>query len=337
MSHNKIVTLKSHIDGAPRAENFETVDAPMPETPDGGLLVRTIYLSLDPYLRGAISGRHMSNPDGVPIGGGIPGRSIGQVVASDSADFSPGDYVEAETGWAAYAGCPVESTRKIHDDWRPLSANLGPLGMPGLTAHSGMARLANVAEGDTVLVSAASGAVGGAVGQIAKIKGARVIGVAGSDEKCKVVTQAYGFDACVNYKKERWTEELKSLAPDGYSVYFDNVGGEMLNVALSQMALNGRVILCGLISQYNDDTPPPGPNPGIYIGKRLHLMGLVVYDFYHERDAYAALAAGWMREGKLKILEDRAEGLENAGALFEKLMTGGNIGKPIVVVGPEAV
>ncbi|MEL7029832.1 MAG: NADP-dependent oxidoreductase, partial [Pseudomonadota bacterium] len=328
------VVLRSAPQGAPKATDFALETTSMPAAPDGGFLARTIYLSLDPYLRGVISGRHMGH-EPVGIGDAVPGRAVAQVVESKSADYSPGDYVVTETGWRSYAACTVDETRKIDPSWRPLSANLGPLGMPGLTAYAGMHHLAKVGAGDTVLVSAASGAVGGAVGQIAKIKGARAIGVAGSPEKCAVVKDEYGFDACVNYKEDGWRDELAALAPDGYSVYFDNVGGDMLMSALQLMAIGGRVVLCGLISQYNDDVSPPGPNPGIYIGKRLHLMGLVVYDYYAEQDAYAAEAAGWMRDGRLKIKEDRAEGLGQAGALFEKLMTGKNVGKPVVVVGSE--
>jgi len=330
------VVLKSPPKGAPAASDFELASAPMPEAPADGFLARTVYLSLDPYIRGVISGRHMGH-SAVNPGDVIPGRSVAQVVATHTDAVAVGDYVVTETGWRSYAACTMEETYKIAAEWRPLSANLGPLGMPGLTAWGGMHHLAKVGPGDTLLVSAASGAVGGTVGQIAKIRGARAIGVAGSPEKCRVVTETYGFDACVNYKQEGWTDELKSLAPDGFTIYFDNVGGDMLMTALQHMAIGGRVVLCGLISQYNDDVSPPGPNPGIYIGKRLHLMGLVVYDFYPEQAEYAAQAAKWVAEGKLAIVEDRVEGLANAGALFEKLMTGGNVGKPIVVVGPEAV
>lgn len=326
------IVLARPITQAPVAADFRLVHAPTPSLADGELLIRVFYLSLDPYVGSVLRGRHMGErPPGV--GDCAPGRGIGAVVQSRSDGFAPGDLVRAETGWRDEAVIPASAAEKIHGVDAPLSAQLGIAGMPGLTAWAGMKRLADVKAGDRVLVSSAAGAVGGAAGQIArKLGAARIVGLAGGPEKCRVVVDVYGFDACIDYKAPDWKDRLKAELPNGIDVYFDNVGGDTLATALANLANYGRVILCGLASQYHADERPPGPNPGVYIAKRACVMGLVVYDFMAEQASWTRQAGAWLREGALSPLEDRVFGLAAAPAHFEKLIRGENIGKAIVVL-----
>jgi NADPH-dependent curcumin reductase len=334
MNQSQHVVLAAAIEGAPRADHFRVEDCPMPEPLPGQILTRIIYLSLDPYLRGVISGRHMGEGPILP-GQTIPGRGIGEVVVSRADGIAPGDIVLGETGWRAHAALDVQTVRKIDPSVAPLSAHLGVLGMPGLTAWAGMLKLAEVKAGDIVLVSAAAGPVGSTAGQIARMKGARAIGLAGGPEKKRLVVEHFGFDACIDYRDPDWRAQLKAACAPGPSVYFDNVGGDVLQAALQDLAIGGRVILCGLISQYNGDAPPAAINAGLLIGKRATVKGLVVYDFYPWQEAFLAEASLWLRAGTLKMLEDRSVGLAQAGAGFARLMAGQNIGKALVAVGPE--
>lgn len=326
------VVLARPIVQAPVAADFriETFESPPPR--DGEILVRTLYVSLDPYVGSALRGRHMGETVPGP-GDLVPGRGIGEVIASRAGGFSIGDLVRAETGWRSEATIAARAAEKTDAAHAPLSSQLGAAGMPGLTAFAGMKHLARVKSGDPVLISAAAGAVGGAAGQIARILGAsKVVGLAGSAEKCAKVKSVYGFDDCIDYKAPDWKERVRSAFPAGISVYFDNVGGEPLAVALANLANYGRVVLCGLASQYHADERPAGPNPGLYILKRAQIFGLVVYDYASEQSAYTRLAGGWMREGRMRILEDRGAGLAAAPALFEKLIRGENVGKAIIVL-----
>lgn len=329
------VVLARPLDKAPVAADFRIERAPVPELSDGELLVRTIYLSLDPYVGSVLRGRHMGERQPQP-GDVVPGRGIGEVIKSRDPLFKAGDIVRGEVGWRDQTVMRAADARKLAKADAPLSAQLGVAGMPGLTAYAGIKHLAKVREGDRVLISSAAGGVGGAAGQIASIFGAAsVVGLAGSDEKCALVKSAYGFDDCLNYRREGWKDRLKAAFPTGATVYFDNVGGDMLMTALANLALYGRVVLCGLASQYHADDRPVGPNPGIYIGKRAQVFGLVVYDFEKEQADFTRQAGEWIRAGKLVVQEDRADGLENAPALFERLIRGDNVGKAIVVVGEE--
>ena len=225
--------------------------------------------------------------------------------------------------------------RRIDPGMGPLSTFLGILGMPGLTAYAGLLRLGQPEPGDTVLVSAASGAVGSLVGQIAKIKGCRVVGIAGAPEKCAWVSDVAGFDDVVSYKTGDLREGLDRSCPDGIDVYFDNVGGDTLQAVMERLALGARVVLCGLMAQYNSNEMPPGPNPAFIIKARATVRGMVVYDHEDLRAEMVDSVSGWLREGKIKYLEDRSEGLESAPAAFSRLMQGLNVGKAIVVVRPE--
>jgi NADPH-dependent curcumin reductase CurA len=293
-------------------------------------VLRVRAISLDPYVGQTLKGRHMGHDAG-GVGAVVIGAGVGEVVESRAEGFAPGDLVAAETGWRTHAVVAASAARRVPVGVDPLSLHVGVLGMPGLTAWAGMTDRAKVREGERVLVSSAARPVGGTAGQIARLHGAaRVVGLAGGAEKCALVRGRYGFDDCIDYKQEGWQERIAKAFPDGITVYWDNVGGELLDVALANLAEYGRVVLCGLASQYHADERPAGPNPGTYIAKRAELYGMVVYDYYGRQAEYAELAAAWVREGKLAYAEDVAEGLDAAPALFERLMAGRNVGKAVV-------
>ncbi len=336
----KLGTLRHAIDHKPVASDFAIIDAERPACLEDGLVVRVVHLSLDPYVGSRLRGRHMGEPAPTPMQGAIPGAVIGQVMESRSADFTDGDWVHVmEGGWQEFIAIPAADARKIDPSAAPLAAHAGVLGMPGLTAWSGISQLAKVGKGDTVLVDAAAGPVGGTVGQIARIKGAdRVVGIAGGPEKCSLVTDTYGFDACIDYKADGWRDHLAEALPDGLSVFFENVSADMAMLALTHARTYARGVLCGLVDAYHTETQSQHPlNAGLIIGKRAQLFGLVVYDFYPRWDEYVAEAAPWITSGQLKFAEDRADGLDNAPALFERLMNGQNKGKAVVTVSPEQV
>jgi NADPH-dependent curcumin reductase CurA len=337
--HNIQVQLARQPDGTPKVSDFQVVKTELPRLADGQFLVRNVYLSLDPYMRGAIAGRHMGHQR-LNQGDVIYGRCVAEVMESRHKDYAAGDYVVLESGWQQYdvsAGEAADDVRKIDPAVAPLSAHLGVLGMPGLTAWAGVEKLADPALGSTFVVSAAAGPVGGTAGQLAKAKGCRAVGIAGSDEKCRIVVEEYGFDACVNYKNRNWTDELRSACPDGIDTYFDNVGGPVLDAITPALNLYGKIVLCGLVSQYNraEGSAGYGHNLGVFVGKRAQLFGLVVYDYTARLAEYHRAAVPLVRAGRLKFHEDRAQGIERAPEHFVRLMTGQNTGKALVVIGPE--
>ena len=330
---NLQVQLARQPEGVPKVSDFQIMKVDRPAPAAGQFLVRNIYLSLDPYQRGAIAGRHMGHTR-LNQGDVIYGRCVAEVMESKHPEYRAGDHVVIESGWQQYCVSDGKKTRKINPE-APLSAYLGALGMPGLTAWAGVEKLGLPRLGETFVVSAAAGAVGSAAGQFAKAKGARVVGIAGSDEKCRLAVETFGFDACVNYKAEKWTDALKTACPNGIQVYFDNVAGPMLDAVTAQTSLYARIILCGFASQYNRSDAWTGHNIGQFVGKRTQLHGLVVYDYEDRYADFTKVATQMLRDGKLAIHEDRVEGLENASQLFVKLMKGDNVGKAVVVVGPE--
>ncbi|MEM8920540.1 MAG: NADP-dependent oxidoreductase, partial [Pseudomonadota bacterium] len=317
----------------------DVIELEAPACGEAQILVRIVHLSLDPYVGSRIRGRHMGEVPPEPGAGVIPGAAVAQVVESKIQGVSVGDWVHTmDAGWREYAALDAGAFRIIDPNAAPLAAHAGVLGMPGLTAWSGITQLAKVGDGDVVLVDAAAGTVGGTVGQIARLKGAsKVIGIAGGPDKCAMVVNEYGFDACVDYKQDNWTAILDTEAPDGVSVHFENVGVSILNQITPRLKLYGRAILCGLAEQYHSDGPPPGLNAGMIVGKRAAIMGLIVYDFYPRWDEYVAEAGPWVTSGSLKFVEDRMDGLETAPALFEKLMNGQNMGKCVVGVASEQI
>ncbi|MEP6340173.1 NADP-dependent oxidoreductase, partial [Parasphingorhabdus sp.] len=260
MTQTNAIILARAVDAKPVAGDFRMQASELVAPGEGELMVRVIYLSLDPYVGSALRGRHMTRQP--QPGDVIPGKALGQVVESNSAQFFVGDYVTGEMGWRELALVSAGQMRKVDPGIAPLSTQIGVAGMPGLTAYASMHHLAEVKAGDQVLVSSAAGPVGGTVGQIARIMGAaNVVGIAGSDQKCSLVTDAYGFDDCINYKDPDWKDQIAAAFPKGINVYHDNVGGELLDTALANLADYGRVVLCGLASQYHADERPAGPNP----------------------------------------------------------------------------
>ena len=333
MTDNTRILLRRQCEGIPTADDFEVATEAIRKAGDGELLCETIYISLDPYLRGKISGRHLS-------GAILPGElmvseAVSRVVESKHPDFSAGDTVTAFSGWQTHSVVNGDDARKIDPGAGPLSTFLGILGMPGLTAYAGLLRLGEPRDGDIDLVSAASGAVGSMVGQIAKIKGCTTIGIAGAPEKCAWVKDVAGFDHAVSYKTGDLREGLDAASPDGIDVYFDNVGGDTLQAAMERLRLGARVVLCGLMAQYNTNEMPPGPNPAWIIQARATVRGMGVYDHEDLRDEMVREIGGWLRDGRIQYLEDRSEGIESAPEAFSRLMRGENVGKALVVVGAE--
>ncbi len=333
MTTNKKILLKRQCEGTPTPGDFELCEEPIAAAEAGELSCETIFLSLDPYLRGKISGRHLSGA--ILPGDLMAGEAISRVIESNDAGFAAGDLVAAHSGWQTHPVIKSSDARKVDAAVEPASLHLGILGMPGLTAYAGLLRLGEPKAGDVVVVSAASGAVGSMVGQIAKIKGCTVVGVAGSPEKCVWVTDVAGMDHCINYKTEDLRLALERDCPNGIDLYFDNVGGDMLQAVMEHLAIGARVVLCGLMSQYNTTEMPPGPNPAFIIKARATVRGLVVYDHEDLRGQFVADATSWLKEGRIRYLEDVTEGIENAPAAFSRLMRGENHGKAIVKVAEQ--
>ena len=317
--------------GWPVPDDFALVETEVPAPGPGQVVVRNLYLSVDPYMRGRMNDVKSYAPPYAlhePMYGGAAGR----VVASAADGVAVGDHVLHGLGWREYALVDAEHTVTVDPQAAPLSAYLGVLGMTGLTAYAGLLRTAGFTEGETVFVSGAAGAVGSQAGQIARLKGAaRVIGSAGSDEKAALLVDEYGFDAAFNYKQGPVAEQLAAAAPDGIDVYFDNVGGDHLEAAIGALRQGGRAALCGAIANYNATEPPPGPhNLGLLISKRLTLRGFLVSDHYDLRPDFVREVGGWLREGRLRYRETVVTGIENTREAFLGLLRGENTGKMIV-------
>jgi NADPH-dependent curcumin reductase CurA len=331
---NRRVVLRHPIAGVPRAEDFRVVEEPVPTPGAGEILVRHRYLSLDPYQRPAIAGRHGGAGKPMVEGDMPPGEIIGTVLDSRHPGFAAGDMVRSFGGWQEFSVCDGSRAVRVDPARAPPSAYLGVLGMPGLTAWASVVRLADVRAGQCVLVSAAAGPVGATVGQIAMRLGARAVGIAGSDEKCAWVTGELGFAACVNYRRPDYLQQLRSAVGEGADVYHDNVGGPMLNDAMSVLRPYGTVILCGLMSQYNvpEADRRSDFNLALPVLKRAVMKGLVVYDFEDRRAEFLEQVTPWVAQGLVRYREDRATGIEKTGAHFARLMRGENFGKSLVVL-----
>ncbi|AQU68859.1 NADP-dependent oxidoreductase [Streptomyces niveus] len=320
--------------GWPKAEDLALREVPVTEPGEGRILVRNKHFSVDPYMRGRMNDVKSYAPP-YKLDHPMDGGAVGEVVASNADGFAVGDHVLHGLGWREYAQVPARYAVKVDASLAPLSAYLGVLGMPGLTAYAGLFEVASFKEGDTVFVSGAAGAVGSQVGQLARIKGAsRVIGSAGSDDKVKLLVEEYGFDAAFNYKSGGSVkEQLKKAAPDGIDVYFDNVGGEHLEAAISSFNLHGRATICGMISLYNSTEAAPAPrNLAQVIGKRLRLQGMLVGDHQALQPQFVKDVAGWLASGELKYRETSVEGIENGFDAFLGLLRGENTGKMIVTL-----
>ncbi|MBI1684422.1 zinc-binding dehydrogenase [Caulobacter hibisci] len=332
MSKTLEVVLKRTIEEIPTAADFEVVERAAPTSaPAGQLLVRVLYLSLDPYIGSRLRGRHMGEPRPGP-GESLPGAAVAEVIASGHPDFVVGDHVVGEAGWTQVGLMNAAEVRKV-DPSLGVSNHLGVLGMPGLTAWAGVTQLAKVGEGDVFTVDAAAGSVGGTAGQIAKILGAKAVGIAGGADKVAQVVQQYGFDAAVDYRSEGWVDQLKALTDGGPTVHFENVGLPILQPVFGLLKLYGRVVLCGLSAHYQVDGPPPQFGLGPIVGKRAQMLGLIVYDFYPRWAEWVKTAEPWIKDGRLVQVEDLGDGIETAPAQFERLMKGANSGKTLVKVG----
>ncbi|ARB45353.1 NADP-dependent oxidoreductase [Alloalcanivorax xenomutans] len=339
MTVNRQIILAKRPEGMPDESNLVLQEGAVPECGDGQVLVRTIYLSLDPYMRGRMSAAK-SYAASVEEGAVMEGGTVGQVVESRHPDFNQGDYVLGRGGWQEYSVEQGKALRKLDPAQAPISTAVGVLGMPGFTAYAGLEEIGKPQKGETVVVSAAAGAVGQVVGQIAKMKGCRVVGVAGAEDKCRQVVEAYGFDACVNYKDDDFEKQLAEACPNGIDVYFENVGGKVFDAVMGLVNDFARIPVCGRIAHYNDTGLPPGPDRlpafmGKILVKRLLLKGFIQFDYIHRAADFQRDMSAWIREGKVKYQEDVVEGLENTVSAFQGLLQGKNRGKLLIQVGED--
>jgi NADPH-dependent curcumin reductase CurA len=327
------IRLAKRPTGWPTQENFEIVEAEVPRPAEGQIVVRNLLMSVDPYMRGRMNDVKSYAPP-FQIGAPLDGGAVGEVVESTVDGFKPGDTVLHSLGWREYAVLDAKHAVKVDPSVAPLGAYLGVLGMTGLTAYAGLLEVAEFKPGDTVFVSAAAGAVGSVVGQIAKLKGAkRVIGSAGSAAKVKYLLEDLGFDAAFNYKDGPVTQQLADAAPDGIEVYFDNVGGDHLEAALAVANVHARMAICGMISLYNSTEPSTAPrNLAEIIKKRITLRGMLVRDHFHLQERFVSEVGGWLRDGKLRYQETVVDGLANAPEAFLGMLRGENTGKMLVKI-----
>jgi NADPH-dependent curcumin reductase CurA len=331
------VRLKRRPQGMPSLADFEVAETPVPSPGPGQVLVRNIYMSVDPYMRGRMVERESYVPP-FQIGEALSGGAVGQVVTSNgNSNFKPGDYVSNFSGWREWFVTGGGELQKIDPAMAPIQAFLGALGMPGLTAYAGLLKVGELKDGERVFVSAASGAVGAIVCQIAKNKGCYVVGSAGSDEKCDWLVKEARCDKAINYKKAGdLTAAVKAAFPEGIDVYFENVGGAHLDAALANMRMHGRIPVCGMIEQYNATTPPPGPaNIIMTIPMRLTIKGFIVSDYMNLTPDFLRDMSGWAKAGKMTWRETIYEGIERAPEAFIGLFKGENFGKMLVKIGPD--
>ena len=332
----KRIVLASRPKGEPAASNFRLEDYTLPAPGDGQVALRTIWLSLDPYMRGRMSdGPSYAAP--VPIGGVMEGGTVAEVIESNSSAFAVGDIVLAHSGWQTHGIADAKGLRKIDPSLGPVSTAVGVLGMPGMTAYTGLLDIGKPQPGETVVVAAASGAVGSAVGQIAMVKGARAVGIAGGADKCAYVKDVLGFADCIDHRDPDFPAKLKAACPKGIDVYFENVGGAVFEAVFPLLNAFARVPVCGLISQYNDtaDSAPKWAGAMLrnILTKRLTIRGFIVSDFAGRRQEFLQDMSQWVRDGKVKHKEFVTEGLENAPQAFMGLLRGANFGKQLVRVG----
>ena len=332
---NRTIVLASRPIGMPTKDNFRVEYSSIPEISDGQVLIKTIYLSVDPYMRGRMSGiKTYIDPFEIdkPLIGGVVGKSVD----SKNPSFKEGEFIEGRLPWADYSISSGKSIRKIDPRLAPISTALGVAGMPGLTAYFGMLDIGKPKAGETVVVSGAAGAVGSVAGQIAKLKGCRVVGIAGSQEKIDFLINELGFDAGINYKSNYLFSALKEACPNGVDVYFDNVGGEVSDLMMKLMNFHSRIVLCGQISQYNNTEIEYGPRfQGKLVTHSILMQGFIVSNYVKRfNEGYEQLGK-WIQEGKIKYRETITDGLENAPDAFIGLFKGENIGKQLVRVAKE--
>ncbi len=336
MALNHRITFARRPHGLPVVEDFGADVTAIPAVGTGQFLSRTVYLSLDPYYRNVMKNSQIYQ-DRLAPGDVMIGETVAQVVESKHDDYQPGDYVAVRNGWQEYALSSGQGVRKLDPNVAPISTALGVLGMPGLTGYAGTVVLGEPKPGETFVVSAATGPVGSTAGQVARMMGARVVGIAGTKEKCDYAVRELGFAACVNYKEGDLSTALKAACPDGIHVYFDNVAGDTLAAVLRNLAMHARIVLCGMIEAYSMETPPAGPFLGPIVGARATMKGLVVYDYMQRMPELTRVVGGWIRAGQFRYREDITDGLARAPQAFCALMRGANFGKALVRVGPEVL
>ena len=328
------IVLRHRPVGMPKPGDFELVESPLPPPKDGEIVCQTIYLSLDPYMRCRISGAR-SYAASVEPGQVMVGGTVSLVLDSKHPGVARGDIVLGYDGWQSHAVTKGGAVRRLEPKQAPVSTALGVLGMPGMTAYVGLLDIGQPKPGETVVVSAAAGAVGSAVGQIAKIKGCRAVGIAGSADKCDYVVRELGFDAALSYKQGDLLAALRAACPGGIDVYFENVGGDVMRAVMQLLNMNARIPLCGLISEYNATEPVPGPSLRPLLFSRALVKGFIVSDHMARLGDFLRDCSGWVREGRLKYREDIVVGLEKAPEAFIGLLQGRNFGKLLVRVAED--
>ena len=328
------VVLRRRPEGSPRPDDFELRDDEVPEPAPGEIVTRTIWLSIDPYMRGRLS-EQKSYAQPVQIGEVMTGETGGEVIASAAPGFNVGDIVCGPRGWSTHNVAQAAHVAKVDRRGAPLSTYLGVLGMPGTTAYSGMKDIGEPKSGETVVVSAASGAVGSVAGQIAKRAGARVIGIAGGPDKCLYVQGELGFDNCIDHRSGDLDAELATACPNGVDVYFENVGGAVQRAVFKLLNPFSRVVMCGMVAEYNDRNPAPGPNLMFVVRNRVRIQGLIVSDKPERLAEWRALARPWVADRSLRYREDIIDGLENAPRALADILEGRNFGKLLVRVGND--
>ena len=336
---NQQVLLASRPHGEPTLDNFRFIESDIPRPGPGQMLLRSIYLSLDPYMRGRMNAAKSYAPP-VEIGQVMEGRAVAEVIESNLSEYQPGNIVFVSIGWQEYAVSDGQGVRRIDSTLRPLSYALGILGMPGMTAYTGLLNIGEPKAGETLAVAAASGAVGSVVGQIGRLKGCRVIGIAGGPEKCRFVKEELGFEECLDHHDLNLAGRLEAACPNGIDIYFENVGGAVFDAVLPLLNNFARIPVCGLIAHYNATELPPGPDrvPLLMqqiLVKRLTFRGFIVWDFASQFPQFLTDMTAWLKEGRLKYKEDITNGLENAPRELIGLLRGKNFGKKIIRVGAE--
>ncbi|HCK00181.1 MAG TPA: NADP-dependent oxidoreductase [Serratia grimesii] len=340
MHQNRRFLLASRPHGEPTADNFRLETVPTPQPAAGQVLLRTVYLSLDPYMRGRMSDAPSYAPP-VQIGEVMVGGTVSRVVTSQHPDFKPGDWVLGYDGWQDYALSDGSGLRNLGPHHANPTRLLGVLGMPGFTAYMGLAEIGQPKPGETLVVAAASGAVGSVVGQVAKLKGCRVVGVAGGKDKCRYVVEELGFDACIDHRAPDFAAQLAAACPQGIDIYYENVGGAVFDAVMPLLNTQARIPVCGIIAHYNATNLPAGPDrlpmlQGLILRKRIRMQGFIIFDDFAEGfDEFLQQMSEWVEQGKIKFREDLVDGLENAPQAFMGLLQGKNFGKLVIRVGED--
>lgn len=338
---NRSIRLAARPQGAPTPENFRLETAPVPTPADGQVLLRTVYLSLDPYMRGRMSDAP-SYAEPVAVDDVMCGATVCRVAQSRHPDYREGDWVLAYTGWQDYALSDGQGLQKLADDMAHPSHALGILGMPGFTAYMGLLDIGAPQTGETLVVAAATGPVGATVGQIGALKGCRVVGIAGGEEKCRHAVETLGFDACIDHHRADLAEALAEACSQGIDIYYENVGGKVFDAVMPLLNARARIPVCGVIAQYNATSLPDGPDrlpmlEGLILRKRLRMQGFIIWnDYGHRYDEFYRDMSAWYAEGRIKYREQIVKGLENAPQAFIGLLEGKNFGKLVIQVGEPA-